>query len=254
MPAHDAEPVVGGTTALACTCARWRADVRSIARFFPVRGEQSIGSQTRPEVRDSTAAHDAASDQSSRAQFLFRALAAGGVVAGGVALSGLPRLSMGAPSPQQDVRVLNLLLLVEYTEAAFYREALQRGGLTGELRRYAQVVGAHEREHLRFLKKQLGRKATREPSHAFGDSTRDPDAFVAAAVALEDLTVAAYNGQATNVTRPVLAAAATIVSVEARHAAWIRSIAGRRPAPGATDPARRAARVRDGLRKAGLGG
>ena len=34
-----------------------------------------------------------------------------------------------------------------------------------------------------------------------------------------------------------LAAAATIVSVEARHAAWIRSIVGARPAPAAFDKA-----------------
>ena len=44
---------------------------------------------------------------------------------------------------------------------------------------------------------------------------------------LEDTAVAAYNGQAANhETKPTLKAAATIVSVEARHAAWIRDIVG----------------------------
>lgn len=52
---------------------------------------------------------------------------------------------------------------------------------------------------------------------------------------LEDLGVAAYNGQATNLTAKALVPAAEIVSVEARHAAWIRAIAGKLPATGPTD-------------------
>ena len=73
---------------------------------------------------------------------------------------------------------------------------------------------------------------------------------------LEDTAVAAYNGQAVNLTKPVLKAAATIVSVEARHAAWIRDIVGQPAAPQATDQAGdRAAGTaedrRDGLREGG---
>ncbi len=72
---------------------------------------------------------------------------------------------------------------------------------------------------------------------------------------LEDVGVAAYNGQAVNLTKPVLKAAATIVSVEARHAAWIRDIVGQPAAPDATDkPATerqaRAAVARTGFVKA----
>ena len=50
---------------------------------------------------------------------------------------------------------------------------------------------------------------------------------------LEDLGVMAYNGQGFKLTPKVLAAAGTIVSVEARHAAWIRRIIGQ---PSATRP------------------
>ena len=53
--------------------------------------------------------------------------------------------------------------------------------------------------------------------------------------ALEDTGVALYNGQAGNLTPASLAAAAEIVSVEARHAAWARDLAGEIPAPVATD-------------------
>jgi hypothetical protein len=64
--------------------------------------------------------------------------------------------------------------------------------------------------------------------------------------------VAAYNGQGSNLRRRTLPAAASIVSVEARHAAWIRRLvagpnydAGRTslPAPTAVDPLFSRARV-----------
>jgi hypothetical protein len=52
---------------------------------------------------------------------------------------------------------------------------------------------------------------------------------------LEDAGVAAYNGQAANLTKKTLGPAAEIVSVEGRHAAWIRDILGLEPAPRAAD-------------------
>ena len=52
---------------------------------------------------------------------------------------------------------------------------------------------------------------------------------------LENTGVAAYNGQAANLTKKSLAAAAAIVSVEGRHAAWASALAGRDPAPRAAD-------------------
>jgi len=194
-----------------------------------------------------------ASTKGSREQFVKRALVAGGAVtAGGAVLGALPRLASSAPSPAQDVRVLNLVLLLEYVESAFYAEARDRGALGGELREYVRVVGAHEQQHLAALKGVLGNKARKEPRLRFGKATTDPDAFVAAAINLEDTSVAAYNGQATNLTKPTLAVAAKIVSVEARHAAWIRAIAGKSPAADATDPSLTQAQVVAALQKTGF--
>ncbi len=62
----------------------------------------------------------------TRAQMLRRAIVCGGAIAGGVATWGLPQITAAA-SKEQDARVLNLVLAVEYTEAAFYQEALERG-------------------------------------------------------------------------------------------------------------------------------
>ena len=65
---------------------------------------------------------------------------------------------------------------------------------------------------------------------------------------LEDAGVLAYNGEASNLTRKSLAAAAEIVSVEGRHAAWIRDIVGVPPAPRAADPGKPAQDVIEQLR------
>lgn len=179
------------------------------------------------------------------------ALAAGGALATVTALGAADRLS-AAPSPEQDVKVLNLLLLVERVEVAFYEAALERAGLSGELEAYARAVVAHEREHLAYLENALGDKADPEPEYDLAAVTADADAFATASAKLEDIAVAAYNGQATNVTPGAFLAAARIVSVEARHAAWIRSIRNGDPAPDAVDTPYNEAKVRRELRTVGL--
>jgi rubrerythrin len=186
----------------------------------------------------------------SRTEFI----AAGAVAAGAAVAAGVTAGPVEDTDAQtdKDVEALQLLLLLEYTETAFYDEALKRGGLSGEVESYAQAVLDQEREHLAFVRKALGSKAGEPPRFAFGDATRNPSQFAATAAELEDLAVAAYNGQATNVSKPTLEAAATVVSVEARHAAWIRSIAGEPPAPDATDTPMSADEVRQGLERIGL--
>jgi Ferritin-like domain len=185
-------------------------------------------------------------EDATRAQLFRRAIVAGGAIVGAAATWGLPQLTSAA-SKEQDARVLNLVLALEYTEVAFYQEALDAGALQGDLKEYAEIVVEHEKAHLAFLKKALGTAAERAPSHDFGDKTKAADAFTAAAVTLEDLAVATYNGQAVNLTKGSLKAAARIVSVEGRHAAWIRSIVGHVPSTEATDPAITEAEARDRL-------
>ncbi len=98
------------------------------------------------------------------------------------------------------------------------------------------MIGAVERAHVKALRDVLGSKAIKAPFFDFKGTTEDPDAFLRTAVAFEDLAVAAYKGQAPQITSPeVLAAAISIHSVEARHAAWIRYLAGSQPATDAFD-------------------
>jgi len=66
--------------------------------------------------------------------------------------------------------------------------------------------------------------------------TQDPQTFRSTAVAFEDLAVEAYKYQLPHIHSPAyLAAAVSIHSVEARHAAWIRRLAGVLPAATAFD-------------------
>jgi rubrerythrin len=160
--------------------------------------------------------------------------------------------ALGSPSEAQDAEILQLVLQVEYTQVAFYEQALDQAGLDGELRAFAEASLAHEREHLAAIRKALGAKAGPKPTFDFGSKIKSAEAFRQAAIALEDTAVAGYNGQATNLTKATLAAAAAIVSVEARHAAWVRAIAGEVAAPDSVDTPMTAPQVAESLRQFGM--
>jgi Ferritin-like domain len=193
----------------------------------------------------------AAENKSSRRRFLRTALAGGTVLSGAAFIGSRPAQSQ-SPSPAQDQTILNFALLLEYLQAAFYREALSRDLLRGEVREFAQTVGANEDEHVAFLRSALGGQARTKPTFDFDDVLRSSDSFVRSAMILEDTGVGAYNGQAANLTKEALLPALRLVSVEGRHAAWIRDIAGEAPAPFAADSGLSAATATSTLRKAGL--
>jgi hypothetical protein len=183
---------------------------------------------------------------------LFRLAAGGGaVVAGGAAIGAQSGdgTSLAAPSRDTDTRILNFFLLLEYLQEAFYREALGRARLTGDLREFASTVGRQESEHVAFLTKRLGDRARARPRPNFGDALSTPERFRAAAIDLEEMTIAAYIGQGANLTRGAVGAVGTLLSVEARQVAWVLDLAGESPAPRAADPARQPDDVLADLRR-----
>ena len=157
------------------------------------------------------------------------------LAAGGVALAAWPGTTASAPSAKQDAEILRFALTVEDLQAAFYVDAVKQGALRGEMLEFARTVGGHERAHAAHVRKLLGAGAPAPKSFAFGDTNTTPEAFANAAIELEELGLAAYNGAATSLTADALADASRIVSVEARHASWIRDIVGQNPAPRAVD-------------------
>jgi hypothetical protein len=189
----------------------------------------------------------------TRGQLLARGVVAGGALtAGGILVGGLPKPAVSKPSPEQDARVLEWLLQIEYLQAGFYTEAESRGALKGELREFATLVGEQERAHVDALEQALGANAPIKPSLDFGDTTTDPREFVPAAVRLEEIALAAFNGQAPNLTKKPLLTALRIVSVEARHTGWIRDLAGRNPAPTPADQPATQAQTNAAIRETGF--
>ena len=202
--------------------------------------------------------------QSTRAQLFRRSIIGGGTfLAGGLLIGGLPKIALGAPSAKQDVEILNFALLLEYLESEFYIRAVDSGALNGDARLlgFARTVRDHEVAHVNFLLSALGDAANPKPTFDFKGTTEDAAMFRATAIVLEDTGVAAYNGQGPRLTKGTLAAAAQIVSVEARHAAWIRRIVagpgypnrpGDYPAPAVLDKALTKAQVEAAVGRTGF--
>jgi rubrerythrin len=141
-------------------------------------------------------------------------------------MGAIPSFAMASGSvAKSDVAILNFALTLEYLEAAFYAEAVNRGNFTRETNTFARTVARHEAAHVKFLKGALGAAAVKSPTFDFKGTTVDQAKFEATAPVLEDTGVRAYLGQVGNIkSKAILAAAGSILPVEARHAAWIREI------------------------------
>jgi rubrerythrin len=187
------------------------------------------------------ALHTAAEEAGvSRAVFLRRV---GTVAGGGLLIGGIPAgfaLAQGAP-PASDIAILNYALTLEYLESSFYNEANSKGALSGSTAAFSKVVAGHENAHVAALQKVLGSKAVKKPTFDFKGTTSNQQMFQKTSMTLEDVGVTAYEGQAPRIKTPaILAAAGSILPVEARHASWIRDIIGHGgnplPAPEAFNP------------------
>jgi Ferritin-like domain len=166
---------------------------------------------------------------STRAAFLRRAAFGGAAMLGAMAV---PSTAVAATS---DLEILNFGLRFEYLQATFYTQADQLGTIdrmTPRKQEWAHVLGAHERAHVKIIKEVLGPKAEPAPAFDFGEANETPAAFTRTAVAMEDLTVALLGGVTPRVQdRGLTAALLGLLTVEARHAAWARHIAGADPVP-----------------------
>jgi hypothetical protein len=161
-----------------------------------------------------------------------------------------------------DADVLNFALNLEYLEAEFYLRAATGQGLsssdagsgagavtggamvtfpTAAMQQYAYEIAQDELNHVRFLRQALGSAAVARPAIDLQNSFSglaslaqiptglmpfaDANQFLLGAFVFEDVGVTAYHGAAGLLTSKTnLAAAAGILSVEAYHAATIRSL------------------------------
>jgi rubrerythrin len=132
-----------------------------------------------------------------------------------------------------DLKIVNYALTLEYLEAEFYKEVLASGVIKdrkiGDL---AKRIQENEQEHVDALKAaatSLGGKPAAKPKTKFQDVIdKGPTHILRTAADVENLGAAAYLGQAGNIkSKDILAAALSIHSVEARHAAALNELVGR---------------------------
>jgi len=160
-----------------------------------------------------------------------------GAGAAGIALiaAGCKKRDRGIPEYEgvvldfkDDFGVLNYAYALEQLEAAFYIQVASAppSDFSAAEKAYFQDIQFHEIAHREYLKKALGGNAITglEVDFSSIDFTKRAG-VLGAAQAFEDLGVAAYNGAGVRIKDTnYLLAAGKIVSVEARHASYIRDL------------------------------
>jgi rubrerythrin len=195
-------------------------------------------------VTDS-ALRELADDPSSRKRFLKMMGGAGAVSAFGVLLAACgdddnkdtastpAATSTSADDMKGDLHILNYALTLEYLEAEFYKQVIDSGIVKDpKVGSIAKQFGETEQAHVEALiatVKKLGGTPATKPKTKF-QPTLDKGlmAVLETAADVENLGAAAYLGAAGAIkNRDVLAAALSIHSVEARHAAALNTLVGR---------------------------
>jgi hypothetical protein len=137
-----------------------------------------------------------------------------------------------AASASPDLPIVNYALTLEYLESQFYAKVIQSGLFHGKNLSVIKGFGAEEAQHVTSLEAvaaKLGSPAAM-PSGTFPIKSAKQVTILAGAV--ENLGAAAYLGQAGNIQSPeILAAALSIHSIEARHAATINLVLRKSPTP-----------------------
>lgn len=155
----------------------------------------------------------------------------GGIVAVGFLLDACKKKDKndsGINLGSGDIGVLNYAYALEQLEAAFYTQvaATPYSGITAAETALLTDIRDHEVAHREFFKKALGTSAIQALEVDFSSiNFSSRDSVLNTAKAFEDLGVSAYNGAGKLiVSADYLLLAGKIVSVEARHAAYIRDL------------------------------
>jgi hypothetical protein len=168
----------------------------------------------------------------NRASFILRGAMAAGATLGLGAVSPFVGQALAATA-SSDVDILNFALTLEYLETDFYQVKAKAVGLSGEAKSLAATFGAEEAAHVAALTsaiKASGGKPVAKPTFAF--PVTNEKTFLALAYTVENLGVSAYNGAGPSLkSKALLAAAGSIVQIEARHAASIGLLTGQSVVP-----------------------
>jgi rubrerythrin len=202
-----------------------------------------------PKTGSASALQELTEDATSRKRFL-RGLGGGGAAAAaGVLLAACGKdkkstvgagatttaatTSNASSGVKGDIKIVNYALTLEYLEAQFYADVIDSGLVKDpKVAALAKKFGETEQLHVDALTaavKKLGGPPAEKPTASF-QSVIDGGLkkVLETAATVENLGAAAYLGQAGNISnKEILAAALSIHSVEARHAAALNELVGR---------------------------
>ena len=195
--------------------------------------------------RDS-AMHELARDDSSRKRFLKMMGGTSAAAAFSIFLAacgedekkksgGEPKESSGG-SMKGDLEIVQYALTLEHLETDFYDAVIKSGVIKDKaLAEVATMIRDNEQEHVDALTKtveQLGGKPMKPKTTFDAVIKGGAQKVLETAATVENLGAAAYLGQAGRIkSKEVLAAALSIHTVEARHAAALNKVVGKTIVP-----------------------
>jgi rubrerythrin len=203
--------------------------------------------ETREQGQDS-ALRELAQDASSRKRFLRMMGGAGAAGAFAVflaacggddddtATAGSTAGSKAGKNARGDLAIVQYALTLEHIETDFYNAVLDSGVVKNKaLGRTAMLIRDNEQAHVDTLTgvvKDLGGKPKRPKTNFDAVLEGGEKKVLETAAVVENLGAAAYLGQAPRIkSKDILAAALSIHSVEARHAAALNTVVGRTIVP-----------------------
>ncbi len=168
----------------------------------------------------------------NRAAFILKGALGVGAMYGASAVAPFVGNAFAA-SATGDMDILNFALTLEYLETDFYKVKGKSVRLSGEAKALATSFGDEEAEHVAALTKAImagGGNPVKKPTFAF--PVTNQAGFLKLAYVLENTGVGAYNGAGPALkNKMLLAAAGSIVQIEARHAASIALLTGAKITP-----------------------